>query len=732
MKIRRLPVALFALLAIAWLTASPAITQAPERGFTLQQVLGYPFPSGLTASRVGQQVAWVFTERGVRNVWIAEGPGFVPRRLTDNRTDDGQELTGLTFTPDGKYLVWVRGGDHGTNWSNPVEPNPVSLPAQLQREIWSVPTSGGTPKKLANGDNIAVAPSSDRVVFVQNGQFHHVPVDGSRPAERWFFARGNCSSPVWSPDGRTLAFVLSRDDHSFITLYSGDDRPLTYLAPSTSRDSSPRWSPDGRRVTFVRQPGRGGQPQPLIALQPSPWSIWIADAATGSGREVWKSPNTLSGSYPRTQGGANLHWAAGNYLVFLAGMDGWPHLYSMPADGGELLLLTPGEFMVEYVTLTPDGRQIVYNANTGASSDDIERRHVYMVPVDAAKPVPVTSGRGIESSPVVTGDGKLVAYVGAGAQEPPLPMIQSLPEGEVRRLGADRVPPDFPTRQLVIPEHVIVKSGDGTPIHCQLFRPGSTGGAKPASTGKRLPAIIFVHGGPARQMVLGWHYGSYYANTYAVNQYLANRGFLVLSVNYRLGIGYGEAFQRAERAGARGASEYEDVVAAAHYLRGRDDVDPARIGIWGGSYGGYLTALALARNSDLFAAGVDVHGVHDRVSAPSVDLVARAKLGDGVTEAEVLEALHVAWKSSPISSVSTWKSPVLLIHGDDDRNVQFQQTVDLVRRLEAAGVPFEEIVLPDETHHFLLYRNQEKTGLAVAEFFERVLMRGASSTAASR
>jgi len=221
-------------------------------------------------------------------------------------------------------------------------------------------------------------------------------------------------------------------------------------------------------------------------------------------------------------------------------------------------------------------------------------------------------------------------------------------------------------------------------------------------------------------MLLGWHYRGYYANTYAVNQYLANRGYLVLSVNYRLGVGYGEAFQRAERAGTRGASEYEDVVAAGRYLQGREDVDPARIGIWGGSYGGYLTALALGRNSDIFAAGVDIHGVHDRAIALSAELTTRAALGDGITEAEMKEALRVAWQSSPVAAVGTWRSPVLLIHGDDDRNVQFQQTVDLVRRLQAAHAPFEEMVIPDETHHFLLYRNQEAADAAVAAFFDRV------------
>ena len=140
-------------------------------------------------------------------------------------------------------------------------------------------------------------------------------------------------------------------------------------------------------------------------------------------------------------------------------------------------------------------------------------------------------------------------------------------------------------------------------IHGQLFQQPDGVAAK--------PGVIFVHGGPPRQMLLGWSYMRYYANAYAVNQYLAAHGFVVLSVNYRLGIGYGYDFQHPANAGWTGSSEYQDVAAGGRYLAGLPGVDPQRIGIWGGSYGGLLTALGLARDSDLFKAGVDIHGVHD-------------------------------------------------------------------------------------------------------------------------
>ena len=112
-------------------------------------------------------------------------------------------------------------------------------------------------------------------------------------------------------------------------------------------------------------------------------------------------------------------------------------------------------------------------------------------------------------------------------------------------------------------------------------------------------------------MLLGFHYMEYYHNAYAMNQYLASKGYTVLSVNYRLGIMYGRKFREPPKSVWRGASEYQDVVAGAKFLQTLDNVDPQRIGLWGGSYGGFLTAMGLARNSDIFKAGVDFHGVHD-------------------------------------------------------------------------------------------------------------------------
>ena len=545
------------------------------------------------------------------------------------------------------------------------------------------------------------------LAFIKDKQVWTAPLDGKGKAERLFFDRGADGSLAWSPDGSALAFVSNRGDHAFIGVYFGKASPITYLAPSTSKDTSPRWSAGRDALSaFIRRPGDGGPPEPFLTEIPQPWSIWTADVKSGGGAAAWRGPKTLQASYPDDlEDGADLFWAAGDRLVFRAELDGWPHLYSVPAAGGEAKLLTPGPFMVEHARLSADRGFVVYDANTGAARDDGERRHIFRVAVVGGAPAVLTTGVGIEDQPAPAA-GDSVAFIAAGARRPPSctgglpgPPRRLRPPDPRRRRDAGRLPGRRPHH------------AQGSDLHRRRrdhrSRPALPGGRGPGSAGGDLRARRPAAPDAARLALHGLLQQRLCGESVSGRPRL-HRTVGQLSPGHRLWPGLPASGQGRRPPCCAWNTRDGAWWPGARFLASAPGVDGTRIGIWGGSYGGYLTALALARNSDVFKAGVDLHGVHDwwseavRESGPLPD---RYERGDRD------EAKIVAWTSSPDADIARWRSPVLLIHGDDDRNVNFRQTVDLARRLEAAErSPFEELVLPNEIHGFLRHESLAEGG----------------------
>jgi dipeptidyl aminopeptidase/acylaminoacyl peptidase len=668
--------------------------------FTLEQVMKAPFASELTAAPTGERVAWVLFEQGRRNIYVAEAAAWKGRKVTAFNDDDGQEIDHMAWAPDGSALYFARGGDFEMRRDNP---NPAVRPEKPDQSVWVVKLDGSPARKLGEGNSPAVSPRGDIVAFLRGGQVYRMAPDGS-DAKSIVNAKGSIGDLTWSPDGSQLAFVNDRKTHGFIGVYRVADNTLHYMDPSVDHDLSPVWSPDGSRIAFLRIPtsSRAFAFGPVREVQP--FSIRIADAASGVGHEIWRADAGEGSAFHEIVADKQVLWGTGNRLVFPWEKTGWECLYSVSVDGGPAALLTPGDAMVEHVALSHDRGTIYFSTNR----DDIDRRHIWKVEVGAeGRPTPVTSGRGIEWSPEPVADGSALAYLASDAQHKSHAVVR-LGSADARDLAPETVPADFPAAQLIVPQQVILSASDGMQIHGQLFLPREKAG------NAKHPAIVFFHGGSRRQMLLGFHYMYYYSNAYSMNEYLASLGYVVLSVNYRSGIGYGMKFREALNYGATGASEFNDVMGAGLYLRSRPDVDPQRIGVWGGSYGGYLTALALARSSDLFKAGVDFHGVHDWN-----DVI--HNFVPSYNPQEQAEAARVAFASSPLASMDTWRSPVLLIQGDDDRNVPFDETVHLAEALRTHKIPFELMVLPDEIHDFLLYRSWMKSYAATADFLSRKL-----------
>jgi dipeptidyl aminopeptidase/acylaminoacyl peptidase len=671
--------------------AMAAVAAAQQPPFTLDQVMGAAFPSEMSAAPAGGKVAWVSNARGVRNIMVAEPPAYQARKVTAYTADDGYELADLAWLPDASAILYRR--LEGTNHAGEY-PNPALDPKGTEQDIWVVALDGTAPRKIGEGESPAVSPRGDRVAFIHRGQLWWAPVNGSAPAAAAAKTRGTCARPVWSPDGARVAFESDRGDHGFIGVYDFAAETLRYFDPSTDRDLQPEWSPDGRGVAFLRIPSSGVHHARGPERAGEPWSIRIASLETGAGRQIWRAGEGPGSVFREITARNQVLWAK-DRLVFPWEADGWTHMYSVSPDGGNPTLLTSGAFEVEEAALTPDRTELIFNSNQG----DTDRRHLWRVAVAGGTPAAITQGDGIEWAPTPASDGNALAFLRSDARHPAHPAIRI--GDQFRDLDAAAIPADFPLSQLVAPQQVIFSSADGLAIHGQLFLPP----ARPANG--KASAVVFFHGGSRRQMLLGWHYMYYYSNAYALNQYLAANGYVVLSVNYRSGIGYGLDFREALNYGPAGGSEYNDVQGAGVYLRSRPDVDPNRIAVWGGSYGGYLTAMALARASDLYKAGADFHGVHNwatelniPVTGPDYDL---------------------AFRSSPMAFLDTWRSPVLLIQGDDDRNVQFNQTVMLADALRKRHVDMEELVFPDEIHDFLLYRTWRAAYEATVEFLGRKL-----------
>ena len=676
---------------------APILAQAQP---SIREIDGAPFAATIVTAPAANAVAFVLNARGVRNIWVTDSTRAAARIVTAFTQDDGQDIASLAFSADGRTLYFVRGG--GPNRSGEA-PNPTSDPAGAEQVIWRVKLDGTAAVRVTEGTSPTPSPRGDGFVFTRRGTIWNAIVSGdSTRTTQLLKMRGAGGSLRWSPNGEQLAFVSNRGTHSFVGVYTIAKKSLTWMAPSTDGDNSPVWSRDGNRLAFLRMPYEGQELGFRATRTAQPWSILVADAATGAAKVIFQAAHGRGSAYWAVVADNQLQWCAGDRIVFAWERTGWVHLWSIAASGGTPTELTPGNGEVEFVSPSQDGARVIYNTNIG----DIDRRRVMTVAVDGrAQPVAAVTQAGIAWNPAESSRGTIVALV-SDARTPAHAAV--LDGGAWKALAPETMPADFPAASLVVPTPISFLAADHIISYGQLFMPPH---AKP---GERLPAVIFMHGGSRRQMLLGWNYGSYYHHAYAMNQALALRGYVVVALNYRSGIGYGMEFREALHQGATGGSEYRDVVAAAQWLGTRSDVDRTRIGLWGGSYGGYLTAMGLTRNPELFRAGVDVHGVHDwnvgiRTFVPDYDVYADPA------------ATKLAFTSSPLARVKNWRAPVLLIHGDDDRNVRFIETLTLIQHLRAQGVPVEQLVFPDEIHGFLRHESWMRAYETALDFFRRRL-----------
>ena len=660
---------------------------------TLNDILDAPFASDLTVSKDGKYIAWVEYVAGERNIFLASGSEFkTVRQLTHYTGDEGVSISNLAFVGDGSRLIFVRGNSKNRQG----EPaNPALLQENTEETIFILSLNSDTLTKISAGTAPKISNTGTLMTFSKGGQVWLADLTNSNFESRKLFQlRGNQSDIKWSPDDHQIAFRSSRGDHAFIGIYDFNTRQVKFLAPSVDLDFSPEWSPDGQSIAFIRKPNALEVPPFTPQKVGHPWSIIRYDLEIDQAKTIWKADEGMGSVFFGQFPSAALEWATPDELIFPWEKEGWMHLYALQISSGQTIELTEGAGIVEDYYLSRDKKTLLYTTNIG----DLHRRHLGQIDLPSKKATMLTSGTNSEFSPHFTAYG--VVFLTTSAQHPSRPAL--LIKDKIQFIGNSSVV--FENQN--IPEVLEISATDGASFNAIIFYP------KNYTKQEKYPAVIFLHGGSRRQMLQTYHYSNYYSNAFALQQYFASQGYIALMINYRSGIGYGTNFREADKYGITGASEVHDLIGTGAYLASRDDVDAERIALWGGSYGGYLTAHGLAQRSDLFAVGVDIHGVHNW----NTELPTFARWYD---QSHYPEIASLAFQSSPEAYLDTWKSPVLLIHGDDDRNVPFSETVVLSEQLRDRGVYFEQLIFPDEVHGFLLHQNWVNALEATFEFINR-------------
>ncbi len=623
------------------------------------------------------------------------------------------------------------------------------------------------PPKSGIGD-FTVSRDGARVAFSYEGELFTVPTDGSAEPFRLTRSKSGESSPEFSPDGKALAsirggqlFVQNLDDGRLwqvtdvesprrllgcdwapdgghfacmvregpgrqmpLPNYSGrfvtaepfsrsvaGDTPATYeifIIPASGGEavavdlgawggkgslSGPKWSEDSKSVA-------------LVAIDPS-WKkleMRVADAATGESRVVWEETDE------RWVYESEFGWAPDSgHLFIVSEKDGWAHIYAVPAAGGEAVKVTEGAWEARPELLSFDlvstpalpqwiGDYIYYESTEGGTNE----RQVYRIHPDGSGKQRLTTEAGVHAA-AVSEDGAYVARQFADLDHP-----GDLWVGEHR--VTNRVRPafdDYPwpaTRFVEFPSR-----WDGATVHAKLLLP--PGYDPQARGGKQWPAVFFIHGsGYATSVLKQW--GSYQEQRYVFNCYLANQGYVIMDLDYRGSTGYGRDW-RSDVYLHMGGSDLGDVLGAVDYLGTLGNVDLSRLGIWGVSYGGFMTDMAMFLSPDTFQVGSAWASVTDWENYNAGYTAQRLN-----TPAENPEAYR---RSSPITFSGKLKNHLLIVHGMVDNNVLFQDDVQLTEKLIHEGRDFGHIYYPEESHAFIRDETWIDAARRTAEWFDRYL-----------
>ncbi len=601
-----------------------------------------------------------------------------------------------------------------------------------------------------------------RVAFSYRGDLYLVRTDGSAPSFRLTRTKAGEGSPRFSPDGTKLAFTRAGELH-VQDLASGQLWQATDADSTKERLADWRWSPDGRWFVYMTRRGEGratiipnysgrfvvahpfprsvagdepqesalyvvssegGKPKALetgslgkrVYLDTPDWSpdsakllarvthpdmkrrqVLVIDRATGKAVVVHEEKDEKWVSQ------AFATWSPDSrQVLFSSERDGWSHLYVVAREGGEPRQLTKGAFEVRSEMFSVDPQWIggyIYYPSTEVSPSE---RHLFRIKPDGTDKRKLSTREGLNVAQV-SEDGRHIAWLLADLKNPfdlyvDGHRVTTSPRSEFAKYQWPE------TRFVQFPSR-----GDGKTVAAKILLP--PGYRLEDKNAAPRPAVLFIHGaGYATSVLKQW--GSYQEMRFAFNCYLAHQGYVVLDVDYRGSSGYGRDW-RTDVYLNMGGPDLDDVLGGVEYLRGLGNIDMKRIGIWGVSYGGFMTDMAMFKSPDTFRAGSGWASVNDWENYNAYYTTERLNTPERNPEAYR--------RSSPIHFSSQLKNPLLIVHGMVDNNVLFQDAVQLTEKLIREGKNFEEIYYPQENHGFVRDETLLDAYRRTAEWFDRHL-----------
>ena len=563
------------------------------------------------------------------------------------------------WSPDGQEIAYTTGeGTELDLWASPTS-TPVGTGASRQMA------------PLAGRAQASLSPDWKWITFVSKQHIWTIPTAGG-DVVKLTTAEGKYSSLTWSPDSSRVAFVLDQKDQTDLGVVSAAGGATAWIAATRFDEDSPIWSPDSTRVAFIRR-----------SVDWASYEILVSGADASAQRSIVKE--TYERGVEEFAFSERGHWSPnGMRIVYLSNRKGYNHVWTVPVAGGDPTQITHGEFVDYAPSFSPSGDRILFISSRAGVRED---RHVWAVSDKGGDPVRL-SPDGFCASPEWSPDGTRVAYLRSSATEPPEVVVQDARQGALATRLTESRPVPSATAGFVAPEAVSYPSRDGTQVPAVLLRPAG-------ATGQSRPALVYFHGKGGVNLN-GW--GG--LPSYPFHQYLVQQGYAILFVNWRgTHVGYGNAFEQANYRDYAGG-ELDDVVAGAQFLQREVGVDPRRIACWGGSYGGYMTMLAITKAPEVFSTGISLYGVSDWV--PFLAQNKRrlwthrllSKLGDPVKDRERYD------RAASIRFASDARSPLLLLTGLDDDGVVPEQALSLFGAMRKAGTFVEYAAYTGEGHGF--------------------------------